>query len=181
MSLVRPSILVLVLFVGSAHTKSSASLIISCRRPFSLRHDAKICYLKLPTSGGERAQTLILRSGTQIGRYGKDETGTSLVRRRRSLISVAVNVSSLDGKWTRFLMKRDRQAEKETSPPSLLRGTIGLLTDVYPAYNIGSIQQSLLKCPGRGKKATARKAHTMYQTVRGLKGLFQKYTLGGCI
>ncbi len=133
-------VLVLVLFVESAHTKSI---------PFgpypSLFHVAvpcpsKICYLKLPTSWLRTSAeidpsnpaflywdlvrlSIYLSIFTQEPKYadrgsGKDKTGTSLGR-RCSLISLAITVACLEGKWVRLSVKRGRQAGREIS---LLRG-----------------------------------------------------------
>ncbi|KAK0215290.1 hypothetical protein EDD85DRAFT_446758 [Armillaria nabsnona] len=121
-------VLVLVLFVGSTHTKS-----IPFGAPPSLFHVAvscppKICYLKLPTSWlRASAGNQSLAQEPKYG-SGKDGTGTSLARRRYSLISFAITVSSLEGKWIRFLMKQDRQPRRETSTAPLLRGTVGVLS-----------------------------------------------------
>ncbi len=138
-----------------------------CSLP-SLQHDAKICHVASATSWshGRRAspETNPSLKPIQDPRL-KDEMGTSLERRRPSLILLAVAV---EGRWTHFLAKRDRHAGGETPTPSLLRGTIGVLGNVYPACNIGSIRQVHPNAL-RGKNAVARKVHTMYQMVRDLK------------
>ncbi len=147
-----PSILELVLFVGEIHAGST-------RCPLPLQHDAKICHVASATSWshGGRASAEINPSLKPIRDPRlKDETGISLERRKPSLISLAVAV---EGRRTRFFAKRDRHAGGETPTPSLLRGTIGVLGNVYPACKIGSIRQSSTKCVGGEERGDKKGAH----------------------